>query len=123
MAGAASSTLFPAGSRTYSERPPRGHATSASTATPRRARCARHPSSASSRTANATCPGPRAPCVGTRGPCPLAALVAAVGAGLFSDLPAAGAAMLPTGRGFAPQPLGDERSRRLDAWRRLIDQA
>ena len=49
--------------------------------------------------------------------------VAAVGAGLFPDLSSAGAAMLPSARDFAPRPLGDERDRRLAAWRRLIHQA
>lgn len=52
-----------------------------------------------------------------------AALLAAVGACLYPDLESAGAAMLPSGRDFAPQPLGEERTRRLQAWRQVIDQA
>jgi hypothetical protein len=39
MVGGASSTLLPAGSRTYRERPPSGQATSASIATPHFSRC------------------------------------------------------------------------------------
>jgi glycerol kinase len=52
-----------------------------------------------------------------------AALLAAVGAGLYPDLASAGRAMLPAGRAFAPNDHAEERIRRLEAWRRVIDQA
>ncbi|GAA4023321.1 glycerol kinase GlpK [Sphingomonas swuensis] len=52
-----------------------------------------------------------------------AALLAAVGAGLHPDLPAAAAAMIPSGVRFEPRDLGAERSRRLDAWHLLVAQA
>jgi glycerol kinase len=52
-----------------------------------------------------------------------AALLAAVGAGLFPDLGTAAAAMLPPLTTFEPNQPGPWREARLDAWRRLIDRA
>lgn len=52
-----------------------------------------------------------------------AALLAAVGAGLYPDLSAAAAAMVSPSRAFLPRDLGPERSRRLDAWRTLVARA
>jgi glycerol kinase len=52
-----------------------------------------------------------------------AALLAAVGAGLHPTLAEASAAMLPSGHIFQPETIAHERARRLEAWRRLIDQA
>jgi glycerol kinase len=52
-----------------------------------------------------------------------AAIMAAVGGGLFPDLAAAAKAMTPATRTFAPRPMQQERGRRLRAWRRLVDQA
>jgi glycerol kinase len=52
-----------------------------------------------------------------------AAIMAAVGAGLYSGLEAAAQAMTPVTQAFAPRELGSERERRLDAWRKLVEQA
>ncbi|GLR48143.1 FGGY family carbohydrate kinase [Sphingomonas astaxanthinifaciens] len=52
-----------------------------------------------------------------------AAILAAVGAGLYPDLALAAAAMTPSRDHFAPRDIGAERSTRLAAWRRLVDQA
>jgi glycerol kinase len=52
-----------------------------------------------------------------------AALLAAVGAGAYPNLPSAARAMLPEVNSFAPRPLGFQRTRRLEAWQRLIDLA
>jgi glycerol kinase len=52
-----------------------------------------------------------------------AALVAAVGAGLYTDLASAAAAMTPPTRRFDPRDLASERTRRLTGWRDLIGRA
>lgn len=52
-----------------------------------------------------------------------AAMLAAVGAGIYPDLEGAAAAMTPEGRQFEPRKLGTERERRLAAWRALVDRA
>jgi glycerol kinase len=52
-----------------------------------------------------------------------AALLAAVGAGLYPDLESAAAAMTSPTRRFEPRDLADERSRRLAGWRDLVDRA
>jgi glycerol kinase len=52
-----------------------------------------------------------------------AALLAAVGAGLYPDLAAAAASMTPPTTSFMPRDLGAERTRRLSAWRTLVERA
>ena len=49
-----------------------------------------------------------------------AALLAAVGAGIHPDMPAAAAAMIGEGVRFAPRGLGQVRDQRLAAWRTLL---
>jgi glycerol kinase len=51
-----------------------------------------------------------------------AAMLAAVGAGLFPDLHAAGAAMVSADRRFAPASDATERGRRREAWARAVRQ-
>lgn len=51
-----------------------------------------------------------------------AAILAAVGAGLYPSLEAA-AVMIPPGQSFIPRDLGSEREKRLLAWHRLVEQA
>ncbi|GAA4034389.1 glycerol kinase GlpK [Sphingomonas rosea] len=52
-----------------------------------------------------------------------AAILAAVGAGLHPDLPTAAAAMIPPSRTFEPRDIGAERTRRLAAWRDLLERS
>jgi glycerol kinase len=52
-----------------------------------------------------------------------AAIMAAVGAGLYPDLDAAAQALTPATRSFQPCGLGPERTRRLAAWRTLVESA
>jgi glycerol kinase len=52
-----------------------------------------------------------------------AALLAAVGAGIYPDLPEAAAAMTPPGQSFAPRDLAGNRDQRLGGWRELVGRA
>jgi glycerol kinase len=52
-----------------------------------------------------------------------AAMLAAVGAGLIPSLDAAATAMTPQLQTFTPHDLGEQRQRRLKAWRALVEQA
>lgn len=52
-----------------------------------------------------------------------AALLAAVGAGVYPDLKTAGQAMTPASRRFDPRDLGKERERRLKGWQKILDHA
>lgn len=52
-----------------------------------------------------------------------AAIMAAVGAGLYCDLQQAAAAMTPATQSFQPRDLGAGRDRRLSAWRALVERA
>jgi hypothetical protein len=50
-------------------------------------------------------------------------MMAAVGAGLLPCLDAAATAMTPHVQTFTPHDLGEQRQRRLKAWRALVEQA
>ena len=52
-----------------------------------------------------------------------AAIMAAVGAGLFPNLGAAADAMTAPAQAFSARELGSERNRRLSAWWKLVEQA
>lgn len=52
-----------------------------------------------------------------------AAIMAAIGAGLFPDLAAAAAAMTPPTRTFTPTDLGPHREQRLTAWRAVLERS